>query len=262
MFILKKIIGQLFFPVPLCLEILIVGLLLLLFTRKQKAGKIIITIGVILFILLSYPALSNTFLKRLEYQYPPLITTAASDFVPGEVVSQVRWIVVLGGGHISDPNIPITSQLSGASLVRLIEAIRLHNQIPGSKLILSEGKVFDPVPGAETMAEVAKSIGVKQEDLILESESRDTIDEARIIKSIVGNDKFILVTSASHMPRSMGMFKKLGMQPIPAPTDYSIVRSQRISPGAFFPGSRGLRKAEGVIYEYLGLTWAKLRGQI
>jgi len=262
MFILKKIIGQVFFPVPLCLEILIVGLLLLLFTRKQKAGKIIITVGVILFTLLSYPALSNTFLRRLEYRYPPLITTATSDFVPGEAVPQVRWIVVLGGGHISDPNIPITSQLSGASLVRLIEAIRLHNQIPGSKLILSEGKVFDPVPGAETMAEVAKSMGVKQEDLILESESKHTIDEARIIKSIVGNDKFILVTSASHMPRSMGMFKKLGMQPIPAPTGYSIVRSQSISPGDFFPCSGGLRKTEGVIYEYLGLIWAKLRGQI
>ena len=262
MFILKKIIGQLFLPVPLCLEILIVGLLLLLFTRKQKAGKILLSIGVILFTLLSYPALSNTFLRRLEYQYPPLITTTASDFVPDEVVPQVRWIVVLGGGHISDPKIPVTSQLSGASLVRLIEAIRLHNQIPGSKLILSEGKVFDSVPGAETMAEAAKALGVKQEDLILESESKDTIDEARIIKSIVGNDKFILVTSASHMPRSMGMFKKLGMQPIPAPTGYIMKEKQGISPGDFFPSSDELSKAEGVIYEYLGLIWAKLRGQI
>lgn len=262
MFILKKIIGQLFFPVPLCLEILIVGLLMLLFTRKQKAGKIIITIGVILFTLLSYPALSNTFLRRLEYQYPPLISTATSDFVPGEVVPQVRWIVVLGGGHISDPKIPVTSQLSDASLVRLIEAIRLHNQIPGSKLILSEGKVFDPVPCAETMAGAAKALGVKPEDLILESESRDTIDEARIIKSIVGNDKFILVTSALHMPRSMGMFKKLGMQPIPAPTGYRMKEKQGISPSGFFPSSEELRKAEGVIYEYLGLIWAKLRGQI
>ena len=112
------------------------------------------------------------------------------------------------------------------------------------------------------MAAVAKALGVKQEDLVLESESKDTIDEARIIKSIVGNDKFILVTSASHMPRSMGMFKKLGMQPIPAPTGYMVKEKQGISPGDFFPGSDGLRRTEGVIYEYLGLLWAKLRGQI
>ena len=262
MFILKKFIGQLFFPVPLCLEILIAGLLLLLFTRKQKAGKIIISVGVILLTFLSYPALSNTFLRRLECQYPPFIPTVTSDFVPGEAVPQIRWIVVLGGGHISDPKIPITSQLAGASLVRLTEGIRLHNLMPGSKLVLSEGKVFDSVSGAETMAEVAKALGVKQEDLILESESKDTIDEARIIKSIVGNDKFILVTSASHMPRSMGMFKKLGIQPIPAPTGYIMKEKQGISPGDFFPSSDELRKAEGVIYEYLGLIWAKLRGQI
>ena len=108
MFVLKKIIAQLFFPGPLCLEILIAGLLLLLFTRKQKAGKILLSIGVILFTLLSYPALSNTFLRRLEYQYPPLITTAASDFVPDAVVPQVRWIVVLGGGNTPDPKIPVT----------------------------------------------------------------------------------------------------------------------------------------------------------
>ena len=262
MFILKKFIGQLFFPVPLCLEILIAGLLLLLFTRKQKAGKIIISVGVILLTFLSYPALSNTFLRRLECQYPPFIPTVTSDFVPGEAVPQIRWIVVLGGGHISDPKIPITSQLAGASLVRLTEGIRLHNLMPGSKLVLSEGKVFDSVSGAETMAEVAKALGVKQEDLILESESKDTVDEARIIKSIVGNDKFILVTSASHMPRSMGMFKKLGMQPIPAPSGYIMKEKQGISPGDFFPSSDELRKAEGVIYEYLGLLLAKLRGQI
>ena len=262
MFVLKKIIGQLFFPVPLCLEILIVGLLLLLFTRKQRTGKIIISIGVILFILLSYPVLSNIFLRRLEYQHPPLISTAISDSET-DAIRCVRWIVVLGAGHKSDPKIPITSQLSEVSLVRLTEAIRLYNQIPGSKLILSEGRVSDPVPGAETMAEVAKALGVKQEDLVLESESKDTIDEARLIKSIVGNDKFILVTSASHMPRSMGMFKKLGMQPIPAPTGYSFnLRSQSISPGDFFPTSNGLRKAEAVIHEYLGLIWAKWRGQI
>jgi len=262
MFILKKIIGQLFLPVPLCLEMLIVGLLLLLFTRKQRTGKIILSVGVILFTLLSYPALSNTSLRRLEYQYPPLISTATSDFAPGAVVPQVRWIVVLGGGYTSDPKISITSQLSDPSLGRLIEAIRLHNQISGSKLILSEGKVFDPVPGTEIMAEVAKAVGVKQEDLILESESKDTIDEARLIKSIVGNDAFILVTSASHMPRSMGMFKKLGMHPIAAPTDYMVKKSQGISPSDFFPDSGSLRKAEGVIHEYLGIFWAKLRGQI
>lgn len=263
MFVLKKIVAQLFFPAPLCLEILIAGLIFLLLTRKQKAGKIIISIGVFLFAFLSYSTpLSNVLLRKLERQYPPLTLSSTSDTPDDNGIPLVKWIVVLGGGHTSDPEIPITSQLSEASLVRLIEGIRLYNEMSGSKLILSEGKVFDTVPGAETMAELAKALGVNKEDLILESDSRDTIDEARLIKPIVGNDMFILVTSASHMQRSIAMFKKMGMNPIPAPTGHSVKESHGISPGSFFPSSGGLPKAESVIYEYLGLIWAKLRGQI
>ena len=81
-------------------------------------------------------------------------------------------------------------------------------------------------------------------------------------KKIVGDNKFILVTTASHMPRSMALFKKLGMQPIPAPTDHAMKRRQGIHPGVFFPNSGKIRNAELVFHEYLGLAWAKLRGQI
>ncbi|MCR4320352.1 MAG: YdcF family protein [Candidatus Brocadiaceae bacterium] len=262
MFILKKLISQFFLPVPLCLELFIIGLVLLLFTQKQRAGKLIISIGMILFTFLSYEAIPNILLKPLESQYSSLMLTTPSDPTTDDIVPSVKWIVVLGGGNIPDPKIPVTSQLSETSMVRLIEAVRLHNRIPESKLILSGGGVFGLVPEAETMSTVAKAIGVNQEDLILETDSKDTEDEARLIKPIVGNDKFILVTSASHMPRSMGMFRKLGMYPIAAPTDYMVKERQGISPSDFFPNSGSLRKAEGVIHEYLGIFWAKLRGQI
>lgn len=262
MFILKKLISQFFLPVPLCLELFIIGLVLLLFTRKQRAGKLIISIGVILFTFLSYETIPNILLKSLEYQYSSLMLTTPSDSTTDDIVPSVKWIVVLGGGNIPDPKIPVTSQLSEASMVRLIEAVRLHNRIPGSKLILSGGGVFRLVPEAETMSRVAKVIGVNQEDLILETDSKDTEDEARLIKPIVGNEGFILVTSAAHMPRSIALFKKLGMHPIPAPTNHLTYESQGISPGSFFPSSGGLRKVESALHEYLGLVWTKLRGQI
>jgi uncharacterized SAM-binding protein YcdF (DUF218 family) len=170
--------------------------------------------------------------------------------------------VVLGGGHTSDPKLPITSQLSNASLVRLVEGIRIHRGLPTSRLILSGGIVFEKVPEAKVLADVALAIGVKKQDLILEEVSRDTEDEARLIQEIVGQEQFILVTSASHMPRSMALFKKLGMHPIPAPTDHLVKECQKISPGMFYPSANGLCKAERAFYEYLGLAWAKLRGAI
>lgn len=254
MFLLKKIVAPFFFPVPLCLGILLLGLFFLWFTSRQKTGKIVVSVGVLLLTVFSYGAISNTLLRPLEYKYVPLLSL--------EDMHHVKWVVVLGGGHTSDPQIPITSQLSDASTARLIEGIRLYNMLPESKIILSGGGYFDPVPNAKIMADVALSIGINKEDLVLESVSKDTKDEAILIQKIVGKDRFVLVTSASHMPRSMALFKKCGMHPIPAPTDYFVKKRQRVSPGIFFPSANNLRKAERAFHEYLGIAWAKLRGQI
>lgn len=253
MFLLKKIITPLVYPLSLSLEILLFGLFLLWFTRKQKIGKIVVSIGVFLLTLFSFGIISSTLLRPLEYKYTPLLSL--------EDMHHVKWVVVLGGGHISDPQIPITSQLSDASTARLIEGIRLHNMLPESKIILSGGG-FDPVPNAKILADVAEAIGVNKQDLVLESVSKDTKDEAILIQKIVGKDQFILVTSASHMLRSMALFKKCGMHPIPAPTDYFVKKRQRVSPGIFFPSAGDLYKTERVFHEYLGMVWAKLRGQI
>ena len=253
-FLLKKMLAPLFFPVSLCLELLLLGLLLLWFTRKQKTGKVVLSIGFLLLALLSYSAVSDELLQPLEYKYPPVLK---ADNVTG-----VKWVVVLGGGHTSDPQLPVTSQIGGASVTRLVEGIRLSKMLPGSKLILSGGSVFDPVANAEIMADVAVAMGVDKRDLILESFSKDTKDQARLIKKIVGKDSFLMVTSASHMPRSMALFEKQGMKPIPAPTGYGVKQRQRPSPGMFFPGASALRKAEIAFHEYLGMAWAKMRSQI
>ncbi|MCF6156456.1 MAG: hypothetical protein E3K36_14720 [Candidatus Brocadia sp.] len=141
------------------------GLFLLLFSRKQRIGKFIVTVGVLLFAILSYRGIPNILLRPLEHHYLPLGITATSDTPGSDLISSVKWIVVLGGGHTSDPNIPVTSKISDASLVRLIEGVRLHNEIPGSKLILAGGKVFDAVAEAENLEKVATAIGVKQEDI-------------------------------------------------------------------------------------------------
>jgi len=254
MFLFKKIVAPLFFPIPLILGILLLGLFLVWPTRKQKTGKVIVLIGIIFLGILSYDAVSDKLLQPLEYQYPPLLSL--------QNIQNVKWIVVLGGGHISDPKLPITSQLSNASLVRLVEAIRIHNGLSKSKLILSGGSPFEKISNAQVLAGVAIAIGVKKEDLILEDVSNDTEDEARLIQQTVGQERFILVTSASHMPRSIALFKRLGTHPIPAPTDYLVKESQEMSPGMFYPSVNGLCKAERAFYEYLGMAWAKLRGKI
>ncbi|MEW5801116.1 MAG: ElyC/SanA/YdcF family protein [bacterium] len=271
MFILKKIIARFLFPVSLSIEFSLLGLFFLWFTSKQRVGKILASIGLGLILLLSYSAISDPLVKPLESTYKPYSPGSLHEDIDSpkggskdrsQKGSPIKFVVVLGSGNTSDPKLPLTSQLDGESLVRLIEGIRIYRGHKGSKLILSGGIVFDPVPNAEIMARVAREIGVHKNDIIIESQSRDTQDEARLIKPIVKNDRFILVTSASHMRRAMAMFKKQGMNPVPAPTGHMAKDEHGLNPCAFFPGAGSLYKAEKGFYEYLGIAWAKLRGQV
>ena len=177
-------------------------------------------------------------------------------------VLDIEWVVVLSGGSSSDAHLPVTGRLSHASLVRLVEGIRIHRKLLKSKLILSGGGAFNTVAEAKTMADVAVALGMNDEDIVVESESKDTKDQARLIRKIVGNNRFVLVTSASHMPRSMALFEKRGMRPIPAPIGHKVKERQNITPAIFFPSAGRIAKMEHAFYEYLGLVWAKLRGQI
>ena len=253
---LEKIVSRLFFPVPVICELLLIGLILLWFTRRQKAGKILVTAGTILLLLLGNSQVSAVFLRTLEQRYPPV---QLSSLPPAMVNSADSiYIVVLGSGYASDPRIDLDSHLSEDGLVRLVKGIRLCRKLKGCKLLLSGGPPGDVL----TMRKIALSLGIPQQDILLEKYSRDTEQEAQFIKPTVGTAPFLLVTSASHMPRAMGLFRKLGMQPIAAPTDYLAKYRGAITPDGIYPESYGLHEAERTVYEYLGMTWEKLLGQI
>ena len=262
MFMFKRILSNLLFPVPLCLEILTLGLFLLWFTRRQRAGKLAVTLGTFLLLLLSNYAVTDTLMMPLEEKYPALIDPKSSASLPQDARTSGIMIVMLGGGHVSDPRLPVTDQLTGAALARIVEAIRLYKALPGSKLIVSGAGGVDPVPEAEVLAKVAAVLGVNPQDIISEPDSINTEDQARRLKPMVGKEKFILVTSASHMPRSMALFQKQGMNPIPAPAEH-FLKGGELAEGVIpFPSAGDLYKAERAFYEYLGLAWAWLTGKI
>ncbi len=251
MFLMKKIVSRFLFPLPLSLELLFVGLFLLWFTRRQRAGKALVTCAAMLLLGLSNLFTSNALLRPLEHRYPPLAIGQG-----GAVAPDVTFIAVLGGWADDDPDVPITSHVSAELMVRLIEAVSLHREIPGSKLILSGGS-----DSAVGMAKIAEALGVSAKDILPLSEPRDTNEESQQIAPIVGSQRFILVTSASHMPRAMGLFRKRGLQPIAAPTDYLAPR-HRLESDDFFPDGFKLFKSQIAFYEYLGLAWETVRGKL
>ena len=254
-FVLKKIISPIFLPVPACLLIALIGLFLLWFTRRQKTGKVLVTISILMLGFFSYDTVSNMLARPLEEKYHPI-----SDF---QSLKGVKWIVVLAGGSTVDRTLPLSTYLAEASLVRLSEGIRIHNKLTQTRLVFTGGSGFKGfTPEAEVLADTAMALGVKPDNIIIEPKATDTKDHTIRVKEIIGRDKFILVTSATHMPRAMALFKKHGMHPIPAPTDYLVMQKEGISPGDFFPNAGSLGKAGQALHEYLGIVWAKLRDQI
>ncbi|MFP4086062.1 MAG: ElyC/SanA/YdcF family protein, partial [Desulfobacteraceae bacterium] len=249
-FVIKKLISPLLTPLSIGLALALAGLFCLWFTRKQRTGKVLATLSFLLIGALSYGAVSHTLLRPLEQQYPPM------EGVEG--VKGIKWIVVLGGGIAMDPGLPLSTSLPEAPLIRLSEGIYLYNRLPGTRLVLT-----GITPQAEVMAAVAREWGVKEEDIVLETKAEDTKDHPIYVKKIVGTDRFILVTSAAHMPRAMSLFRKQGMTPVPAPTDYRVREGEgEMGPTDFFPRAEGLEEAERAVHEYLGMVWGKLRGQM
>jgi uncharacterized SAM-binding protein YcdF (DUF218 family) len=227
---------------------------LLLFTRRQKAGKIMTASATFLILILSLGPLPDMMLAPLENAYPPFLLEA-----PGAEKASGKWVVVLGAGVRTDAALPLVDQMAPASLVRLVEGIRIHKKIPGSKLILSGGVVYNNDPETKLMERIARTMDVDPKDIVLDSKSRDTEEQAEQIASIVGKDPFTLVTSAFHMSRSMTLFKRYGARPIPAPVNRITNTKPGLHPSMFYPSAGGFQKADIAIHEYLGIAWIWLK---
>lgn len=253
-FTLKKIISALLLPLPIAMILLFIGLLFFWFSKRKMITNIFLCAGFIVLLIFGSSLYPSILLNSLEDTYKPVTT----------LVHNVHQIVVLGGGVRTDTNAPPNTQLSSASLSRLVEGIRLYKMYKAQhideKLILSGGRVFGKPAEAGIMQNIAVVLGVDPNDILLEAGSRDTHEEALYLKKQLGDHPFLLVTSAYHMPRAIALFKKIGLNPIPAPTQY-FGDSSAVSFKKYLPNSNYLIMSDIAIHEYLGQLWAKLHGQ-
>jgi uncharacterized SAM-binding protein YcdF (DUF218 family) len=247
MFVLKKIVSRLFFPLSLIIELLLVGLL---WPKKRKKFLII---GIGFLFLFSFNPFAIVFLWPLESRFPPLAESS--------IQKDIKWVVVLGGGVKGNKGLTPEDRLHSESLKRLLEGLRICRHIPKAQLILSGGDYQGAFPVARVMQDVALSSGFRPSRIVLEESSWDTQDEAQFLKNQLGTDSFYLVTSASHMPRSMALFKKVGTKPLAAPTDFQAVW-EPVSVTFLFPQANALFNTERAFYEYLGFLWGWVRGYL
>jgi uncharacterized SAM-binding protein YcdF (DUF218 family) len=232
-FILKKLISAFIMPLSAGILLLLAGLVLL-YLNKLKKAKIVLTISLVWISLFGYVQFSNLLLYPLESRYKTISV----------IPKDVKHILLLGGDAHN----------------RGWEALRLYHLIPGSKIITS-GYAWEKNQDSEALkaAKLLISSGVKKEDIIIHSSVKDTKEEAVKVKELLKDKPFILVTSASHMPRAVAIFKKQGLEPIPSATAFEIKETDRTYD---MPNGKSMSKSEKAWHEYLGIIWGYLRGYI
>lgn len=213
---------------------------------RRRIAAWLLTSAAIVAYLGTITLVGDALLAPLERQYPPLLQS--------EALPTVGYIVVLGSGYAPRDGIPITAALDEEGLVRIVEGVRLARRFGAVRLVVSGGAPPGGMAPAVGYAQLASELGISNESLVVLDRPRDTNAEAHAVAALLGQAPFILVTSASHMPRAVRLMVRAGAHAIPAPTGQRVGVLGIATWRALLPTSDGLQKTERALHEYLGLA--------
>ncbi|MBY0246085.1 MAG: YdcF family protein [Nitrospiraceae bacterium] len=199
-----------------------------------------------IFLIFGSGPVSFLLLGSLEFQISPA----------GHVEREpTNTIVVLAGHAEFHPDHPFSSQLNRASAFRLLESLLLFQGRRDSTVIVSgKGEV------ATIIRDVIVLSGVPAEQVIVDSLASSTYESAKNLSSRLGHAPFLLVTSAGHMPRAMGAFKKAGANPLAVPTDYMTKKNPFAA--QYLPSPTHLHYSDLAISEYVAMMWYCFNGWV
>ncbi len=216
-FVLSKTLGYMMLPTNVLIGIGLLGIILLA-TRFAALGRRLAIFSLVLLAVCAFSPLGNLLLYPLESRFPPW--DAARGAPDG--------IIVLGGSIEAD-----LSAAHGAAVVRgapdrIIAAAALALRYPNARVVFSGGSanlISNDAREADYAGAIFESLGVAKSRLIMERRSRNTQENAEFSKALVApkeGERWLLVTSAFHMPRSVGLFRKAGFDVEPYPVDWRV----------------------------------------
>ncbi|HVC21421.1 MAG TPA: YdcF family protein [Vicinamibacterales bacterium] len=228
------------------------GVALLYFKPTAAWGRRLLALLAIGYLGLSVPALTLPAARLLAWGYRPLQSAAQADEATG--------IVILGGGaRLVRGRADQVELLDPATAVRVLEAVRVYRLL-GHPWVIPSGGVADPnvesEPEAVTMRRLLLRLGVPAGRILLESRSRNTYDEALDVPPILRAHAirtFVLVTSPTHMRRSMLTFAAQGLHAIPSIATETFAGRPDVS--YWWPSEEGLHFGQATLHEYLGLVY-------
>lgn len=242
------------FVVPGSLSFLVAGLVLgvaLLYgnDRVRRWGRAWLTGLVVAYGLLSTPL-------GADLLTAPLVGAAARVTSPAQAAGIDTIVVLSTGGQVFRAEGGEVTEMGEGTSLNAIEAARLYRLLPSPKVIASGG-IVNPEsrrePEAEVLARGLVRLGIPRDRIALEPRSRTTREQAVNVAQLLrqrGVRRFILVTAADHMPRSLRSFRRQGLTPVPSASRMAAATP----PGLWWrlrPGLGALEESERACYEYL-----------
>ena len=251
-FWLSKVLWFIVNPFNVILILLALGWLLLF--KRQKAGRKLIGIGLIMIFLFGLSFLPNFMMGLLENRIHA-----------GKIPKKIDGIIVLAGmvdmGSSRGELIELTDQAD-----RIVQGIIISKQHPEARLIITGGsgylKQSENLREADYLEKLAVLLGISTNRLLVERNSRNTHEHAVVMAKMLPdkNGRWVLITSAFHMPRSLGCFKKEGVNVIPYPVDYKTKLDNALSLTSFLPTLGNIGSFNVAFHEWTGLIAYRLTG--
>jgi uncharacterized SAM-binding protein YcdF (DUF218 family) len=254
-FVASKVI---FFCIqPSSLAFIALALAVLIGWRQPKLGRLFLFIGFGIILLFGFLPGGNVLVLPLEQRF--------ASRVPPVPKEKITGIILLGGFEDG----AVTERRGGLALnesaERLTETLRLARALPDAKVVFTggSGSLFGGEGIGSDIRKFFIDAGIEPSRIVIENNSRNTYENATLTKAILKptpQDRWLLVTSAYHMPRSIGVFRKVGFEVIPYPVDFRT-RGRKDAFNPFDSIAAGLARTDLAAKEWIGLAAYWLSGR-
>ncbi len=254
--LISKFLSKLLYPVGLMTCLLLAGLLMRASGHK-KSGITMLFMSITILIASSLPGVSYRALSYLERQFLP-VSINEQPYVP---------VIVLLGNNLAMPKEPRLNTEMTQTSDRLLHTFRLFKAGKADRIFISGGNVFGDYHQrgeAHYSKQLLIEWGIPESVIDIETQSRSTRDNALqtydyLLKKQLLNQPFLLVTSASHMPRAHATFRALNLDAVPATTDITITQSDRPTLFYWLPSVEAIVAMTTFVHEYVGLMFYRVR---
>jgi len=253
-FILSKTAAFLLLPSNILIVLGLLGVALLA-TRFKRAGLALVVASLMLLAVLGFLPLGGMLANKLESRFPPWDPTHGAP----------DGIVVLGGGIASTLSNEYGDPVLTGDGGRITAIAKLARAYPNARIVYSNGDA-SLFPTGQTDGKylylLLDSFGIPRERVLLEDKARNTFENAVFSKELVKpkpGERWLLVTSAQHMPRAVGCFRQAGFEVEAYPVAWRTRPRGRSTFGGALSG--GLNTLDLATHEWIGLIVYRLTGK-